>query len=94
VAASWAAEIDEEVLLTGNALAKYGDIFGDALGTRASVAAEYLWDPSGRAVLSVYAAARSRGEQGDGDPATVLPIYTRLSDAEEAERGRGLGVTD
>jgi N6-L-threonylcarbamoyladenine synthase len=94
VATRWAEEIDGQVLLTGNGLAKYGDVFGDALGTRASVAAEYLWDPSGRAVLSAYVAARARGESGDGEPATVLPIYTRLSDAEEAEREPGRGVEE
>jgi hypothetical protein len=30
-----------------------------------------------------------RGTAGDGDVGTLLPVYTRLSDAEEAERCGG-----
>ena len=45
-----------------------------------------LWWPSGEGLLLAHAA-------GDGDPARVLPIYTRLSDAEENERKR-LGLAE
>ena len=38
------------------------------------------------------AAAPRESARDNGDPALVLPVYTRLSDAEEAERKRlGLG---
>ena len=42
-----------------------------------------LWYPSGESLLL---AARLEGQTGD--PALVLPVYTRLSDAEENERKR------
>ena len=83
----WAAEIEGPLLLTGNGLAKYADVFTAALGERASLSENDLWAPSGAGLLSAYAAALRARDAGDGDAAAVLPIYTRLSDAEEAERG-------
>jgi N6-L-threonylcarbamoyladenine synthase len=91
VAAAWLDGTEGPLLLTGNALHKHADLFAEVLGERASFAAEYLWEPSGRALLSVYGAALERGVAGDGDPAAVLPVYTRLSDAEEAEKARSRG---
>lgn len=88
IAARWAEEVDGDILLSGNGLSKYADLFVAELGSRASVTADYLWDPAGRSLLAAYAAAHDRGDAGDGDPAAVLPIYTRLSDAEEAEQDR------
>jgi N6-L-threonylcarbamoyladenine synthase len=79
-------------VLSGNGLHKYADVFADALGARASTAAEYLWDPSGHSLLATYSAMRERGELGDGDAAGVLPVYTRLSDAEENEQTRSGGA--
>lgn len=92
VAAEW-ADLGQPVLLTGNGLAKYADVFLDALGGIATIAAEGLWAPSGASLLA--AAAVIDAEQAVGDPGELLPVYTRLSDAEENERDRagGAGAT-
>jgi ribosomal-protein-alanine acetyltransferase/tRNA threonylcarbamoyl adenosine modification protein YeaZ len=87
VAAGWADAVSGRIVLAGNGLAKYRELFDD-LGAAASIAAEDLWAPSGAGVLAAYRAARLRGDAGRGEPALVLPVYTRLSDAEEAERER------
>ncbi|MDI6901297.1 MAG: tRNA (adenosine(37)-N6)-threonylcarbamoyltransferase complex dimerization subunit type 1 TsaB [Anaerosomatales bacterium] len=96
----WAARIAEPVLLAGDGLAKHADVFTDALGDRASVAPEACWTPDGRSVAFAVAHAagppdvrgvtrRSRAEAYTyAHPALLLPIYTRLSDAEEAEKVR------
>ena len=54
---------------------------------------EALWYPSGEGLLHAAAAAGMDGRAASGDPALVLPIYTRLSDAEENERRR-LGMAE
>ena len=87
VASRW-AELDEPLLLVGNGLRKYEDVFAEALGVRATFAASERWAPSPVGLFAAWALASTAGELGDGDPATVLPVYTRLSDAEEAERER------
>ncbi|WP_294439042.1 tRNA (adenosine(37)-N6)-threonylcarbamoyltransferase complex transferase subunit TsaD [uncultured Slackia sp.] len=65
------------LIVLGDALAKYADIFAEM----GQLAPEKLWSVSGRGLLL---APRT----GDGNPATLLPVYTRLSDAEENERIR------
>lgn len=62
--------------ILGDALVKYADIF-EPLG---ALADESLWAVSGRGLLLA--------ERVGGNPATLLPVYTRLSDAEENERIR------
>ena len=86
-AARWVDEsAGETILLAGNGLAKYEEIFIAALGDRARMVPRDDWTPTGASLLlEAYASPPA----GDGDPATLLPIYTRLSDAEEAERARG-----
>jgi len=86
-AVAWAS-LGEPVMLVGNGLRKYADVFSQALGGHAEFAPEALWSPSGEALLQAAWRARLEGTWGDGDPATVLPVYTRLSDAEEAERAK------
>lgn len=82
--AEWAARADAgELLLCGNGLFKYRERF-EAAGLSRFVD-EALWYPTGEALLL---AARLGLERQDGDPALVLPVYTRLSDAEENERLR------
>lgn len=76
------------VTLVGDGLAKYLDVFERQLHGRCAIAEEPLWRPSGAGVLAAFAAALVRGDEGDGDPAALLPVYTRLSDAEENERAR------
>ncbi|MEQ2957765.1 tRNA (adenosine(37)-N6)-threonylcarbamoyltransferase complex transferase subunit TsaD [Slackia piriformis] len=62
--------------ILGDALVKYADIF-EPLG---ALVDESLWAVSGRGLLLA--------ERAGGNPATLLPVYTRLSDAEENERIR------
>lgn len=87
VAEEWRS-MEEPVLLAGNALRKYASVFSDAMGEAATFASEDLWTPSGESLLSAAWRAWRAGALGDGDAGTVLPVYTRLSDAEEAERAR------
>ncbi|MFR3273176.1 MAG: hypothetical protein ACLTQI_04790 [Slackia sp.] len=62
--------------ILGDALVKYAGVFEPL----ASLADESLWAASGRGLLLA--------DRMGGDPATLLPVYTRLSDAEENERIR------
>lgn len=91
VAAQWAQQLEEPVRLTGNGLAKYADSFTEALGSRATLAAEDQWWPSGTGLLAAFLAAGGDIQFAAGDPGAVLPVYTRMSDAEEAERARAGG---
>ncbi len=84
--AAWAARPDAgELTLTGNGLLKYRARFEEA--GFSAFAPEEAWYPTGEGLLRAAAEARALDLQ-PGDPALVLPIYTRLSDAEEAERTR------
>lgn len=79
----------QQLLLAGDALKKYCDLFapcGEALP-------ESTWTPTGAGLLLALQAAW-RSEECDPfdaarqNPAFALPVYTRLSDAEENERAR------
>lgn len=74
-------------LLTGDALFKYGDEFA----AKAPLAQEDAWQPTGRGLLYAAQAAWREGsidpdDAIKGNPSILLPVYTRLSDAEEHER--------
>ena len=77
----------------GDALAKYRELFepcGDVL-------AEGTWSPTGEGLLLALRAGWRAGECDPFDaarhnPAFALPVYTRLSDAEENERARMAGA--
>jgi N6-L-threonylcarbamoyladenine synthase/protein kinase Bud32 len=84
VAARWAEGLGEQILLAGDGLEKYAEVFAAALGDRAEIAPAAMWGPTGGSLLQ--AAWRTGAAREGGSVATVLPIYTRLSDAEEAER--------
>lgn len=84
VAARWRGE-DEGLVLAGNGLRKYAELFEEG---PFELADESLWVPDGAGLVEAYLAACERGEQGSGDPVAVLPVYTRLSDAEENERAK------
>ena len=85
VARAWASEHAEEaIIITGDALAKHQERFEETLEGRLQILDEPLWWPSGAGLLAAFGAALAAGEHGDGDPGNLLPIYTRLSDAEEA----------
>ena len=77
-------------MMTGDALAKYRALLEPCA---AALAPEELWTPSGTGLLLALQAAWRVGECDPFDavrhhPAFALPVYTRLSDAEEAERRR------
>ena len=83
--AEWASRADAgELKLTGNGLFKYRERF-EAAGL-SSMLNEALWYPTAEALLRAW--EHMGGEDQTGDPALVLPVYTRLSDAEENERKR------
>ena len=83
---AWAERADaSELTLTGNGLVKYRARFEAAGFSR--FAPEDAWYPTGEGLLRAAVEAGVFDEQ-PGDPALALPIYTRLSDAEEAERTR------
>ncbi len=77
-----------ETLITGDALKKYSG-YCEGFG---ALAQEYCY-PTGKGLLLAAQAAWQAGSLDPdnaalGDPCVVLPVYTRLSDAEEAERAK------
>ncbi|WP_241157222.1 tRNA (adenosine(37)-N6)-threonylcarbamoyltransferase complex transferase subunit TsaD [Adlercreutzia sp. ZJ242] len=83
------ASPSDQLLITGDALKKYADSFS-ACG---ALLPEDQWTPTGAGLLLALQAAWRAGEADPldarrHDPAFALPVYTRLSDAEEAERAR------
>lgn len=98
-AAEWAALPDAPTILAGNGLAKYGGVFVDALGGRSQLADERLWTPTGASTVAAALAERDEPAlatilrdpahaYANAHPGILLPVYTRLSDAEEAETRR------
>lgn len=87
--AAGAVSAGDELLITGDALKKYADAFercGEILPAE-------LWAPTGAGLLLALQNAWRAGACDPLDaqrhnPAFALPVYTRLSDAEEAERVR------
>lgn len=90
--AAWAERPDAgEIILAGDGLAKYRAQYEDAGFSR--FASEDAWHPVGEGLIRAAAAAgtfdgESAVPANNGDPALVLPVYTRLSDAEENEAKR------
>ena len=85
----WVVSDKETPVIAGDGLHKYAEPYA-ALGT---LAPEDAWTPCGSGLLLTAQAAWRAGEAplddpAAGDPARVLPVYTRLSDAEENERIR------
>ena len=75
--------------VTGDALVKYEEI----LAPLGEVLPQELWEPTGKGLLLAVQALWRAGEVDPFDaarhnPAFALPVYTRLSDAEENERIR------
>ncbi len=81
-----------ELILTGNGLLKYREKFEAAGFAPERVTEQDAWWPTGEGLVRAAVEAGVFAEQS-GDPALVLPIYTRLSDAEENERTR-LGLKE
>ncbi len=77
----------DSLTVTGDALTKYAELF-DGLGPVTPCEA---WTPTGKGLLLALQAAWRAGEVDPFDaerhhPGLLLPVYTRLSDAEENER--------
>lgn len=88
-ASEWLSSSNTNQLITGDALAKFADQFA-SLGMLTD---ESEWHPTGAGLLKTAAHAWSTGgfdpeDAERGNPLSVLPVYTRLSDAEEHERIR------
>ena len=90
--AAWAERPDAgEIILAGDGLAKYRAQYEEAGFAR--FASEDAWHPMGEGLIRAAAAAgtfdgENAAPANSGDPALVLPVYTRLSDAEENEAKR------
>lgn len=83
-AASFVSDIPQTgVLIAGDALAKYSELFGRP---ELELSSE-VWTPTGAGLLLALQAALGRPGALQL-PRDVLPVYTRLSDAEESERVR------
>lgn len=85
----------EQLLITGDALAKYESSFAEA----GQLLSPHFWAPTGEGLLLALQAQWRAGECDPFDaqrhnPAFVLPVYTRLSDAEEAERRRNAATPE
>lgn len=77
------------LLIAGDALSKYRDLYAGF----GEVAPAGAWTPTGAGLLLAFQDAWRRGAIDPYDvarhnPAFTLPVYTRLSDAEENERAR------
>ena len=92
-AEAFAEELDasggSDRLIAGDALRKYADLCEGA----GALLPEALWTPTGAGLLMALRASWRAGECDPldaerHDPAFALPVYTRLSDAEENERQR------
>lgn len=80
LAQAWQAnQSSSELLIAGDALYKYGELFGAYAWLD-----EQHWHPQGKGLLKAFEAQ----PRDSGKIASLLPIYTRLSDAEENERKR------
>ena len=78
-----------DLLLVGDGLAKYRELFEPY----ARILDEGLWEVTGKGLLLAFERAWQDGEADPfdaarHDPGLLLPVYTRLSDAEENERMR------
>lgn len=86
-AKEWLAASAECQTITGDALGKFAELFAP-FGT---LAPESDWHPTGAGLLRCVEAAWRDGafdpdDRALGNPLALLPVYTRLSDAEEHER--------
>ncbi len=78
------SESGKPVLMTGDGLEKYRDIFQNELGDLATFSKPTLWPPNASVLIKL---AREKIEKEPvGSYFKVLPIYIRLSDAEESSK--------
>lgn len=98
VAPVWAQGARTPMFVTGDGLLKYRVDVEEAFEQAGhkellSCAPDDDVFIDGEGLVEAYIAARDGGELGSGDPSALLPLYTRLSDAEENERKR-IGAKD
>ncbi|MDR1013467.1 MAG: tRNA (adenosine(37)-N6)-threonylcarbamoyltransferase complex transferase subunit TsaD [Coriobacteriales bacterium] len=86
-AARW-REAGDDLLLLGDGLRKHAEAFAPPGGGRLAIGDAALWTPTGAGLLRAFEAACAEGREGSGEAGVLLPLYTRLSDAEENERRR------
>ncbi|MBY4797256.1 tRNA (adenosine(37)-N6)-threonylcarbamoyltransferase complex transferase subunit TsaD [Collinsella sp. AGMB00827] len=87
---AWAALSEaHELLITGDGLLRHQSLFEQA-GFAEQFLETDLWWPTGEGLVCTFLADQGLDALSSGvnDPAAVLPVYTRLSDAEENERRR------
>ena len=75
-----AERIDEPVLMIGDGLLQYGDLYRTALGDKLALAPASSWRPSA-AVLGLLAGEMARENRGL-NLSMAVPLYVRASDAE------------
>lgn len=98
-AGEWAVHRGE-LVLAGNALRKHRAAFESVPGGGVRLADERFWSPDGRSLIDAVWAASGPSTAREiltlegpeayraAHPGVLLPMYTRLSDAEESERRR------
>ena len=83
---------DGPLRIAGDALAKHPSLSAGDDAERIEVLPESLWEPTGQGLLDELQRVWGEGvdvlDVASNDPKSVLPVYTRLSDAEENERAR------
>ena len=90
VARDW-AQTGDMLTITGDGLKKYASLFE---GGPFTLAPQDLWMLDGAGLVDAFAYALATDRCGSGDAAALLPVYTRLSDAEENEQARIARMTD
>jgi N6-L-threonylcarbamoyladenine synthase len=89
IAVRWGAA-ETDMLLVGDGLKKHAETFVGQGETSSpfTISDIALWTPTGVGLLRAFEDNCTKGCAGSGEAGTLLPIYTRLSDAEENERKR------
>jgi len=92
---------DGTLLVAGNGLLKHRDSIVSSLseaGIAYELAEESLWPVDGAGLIAAYVDAANGGSPepfvDTGRPGDVLPIYTRMADAEETERAKKIAAGD
>ncbi len=86
-----AASSPQKIMIAGDGLLKFADIFQNEFertGISVETLPQNLWNVTGRGLIFAYFDLVRRGKLGSGNPQELLPVYTRLSDAEENEKAR------
>lgn len=78
------SDAGQQVVLTGDGLTQYSEVFEAALGASLRLAKPLLWMPDASVLIEL---AREKIDKKQIEPyLKVLPIYIRLSDAEETAK--------